>query len=190
MADDDKVNILARVARTPPTGAVPIPGEVPTSVLVLAAASYGARPLDDATVPTGFDPIAVALFEAIVEGAYLVASADSVVDDEERRTFERVVVAACGGSVAPQAVGALVSDLADQLAEDGLDKRIAAVADMVRRAQHGREVLRVAALLASASGGVSHEEREVLQKLATALGLEAAAVEGCLDEVKGALAGG
>ena len=52
------------------------------------------RPSDEATVPTGFDPVAVALFEAIVEGAFLVAFADGVFDDEERKTFERVVAPA------------------------------------------------------------------------------------------------
>ena len=67
----------------------------------------------------GFDPLAVALFEAIVEGAYVVANADGVFDDEERRMFERVVIAACGETVAPQQIAALVADFGDQLEEDG-----------------------------------------------------------------------
>src|SRR6185436_19420344 len=135
---DEKISLLAKVARTrsPRTGAAsagpgeqrPISGE---SILSLAAASYGARPADDATVPTGFDPIAVALFEAIVEGAYLVAAADGVVDDEERRVFERVVAAACGGAVAPKHIADLVADLADQLSEDGMDRRLQVLGQQV-----------------------------------------------------------
>src|SRR5689334_7647162 len=107
METEAKINLLARVARSSATPGTPADPSKPLSILSLAAASYGARPDDDATVPTGFDPLAVALFESIVEGAYLVASADGVFDDEERRTFERVVVAACGGAVAPKQLAGL-----------------------------------------------------------------------------------
>src|SRR5690242_2629680 len=97
MLNDETINLLARVARTPHgTSAAQ---STDRSILMLAAASYGARPSDEATVPTGFDPAAAALFEVIVEGAYLVASADGVFDDDERALFERVVTAACGGTV-------------------------------------------------------------------------------------------
>src|SRR5258708_4610609 len=128
MENELRINLLARVARSAAFPGTPVDPAQPVSILSLAAASYGARPSEDATVPTGFDPVAVALFEAIVEGAYLVANADGVFDDEERRTFEHVVVAACGGTVAPQQVAALVSDLRDQLDEDGADRRITMVA--------------------------------------------------------------
>src|SRR3984957_11314124 len=148
MNDDLRIDLLARVARSAARHGQPVDPARPVSILSLAAASYGARPSEDATVPTGFDPLAVALFEAIVEGAYLGAHADGVFDDEERRTFERVVLAACGGTVAPQQIAALVSDLSDQLAEDGLDRRVAALAKTASKREHAQEVLRVAALLA------------------------------------------
>jgi len=46
------------------------------SILTVSAGVYGARPVtDETTIPTGFDPHAAALFEAIVEAAYLVATA-------------------------------------------------------------------------------------------------------------------
>ena len=71
MQIDDRINLLAKVARTPhrtrEEGA-----SSDRSILMLAAASYGARPTDESTVPTGFDPFAAALFESIIEGAYLV----------------------------------------------------------------------------------------------------------------------
>lgn len=189
MAKDDKINVLARVARLSGSRASATTGEIPFSILSLAAASYGAKPSDDATVPTGFDPIAVALFEAIVEGAYLVASADGVFDDDERKTFEKVVLAACGGAVAPRQVSALVSDLSDQLEEDGLARRIEMVGRQVHRQQHSLEVLRIAALLATASNDVSPVEHEVLLQLATALKLAPADLESALRDVKGALGG-
>ena len=37
----------------------------------------------------GFDPLAVVLFEAIVEGAFLVANSDGVFDADERKIFPR-----------------------------------------------------------------------------------------------------
>ena len=177
MENEARINLLARVARSAPSGAVAMDPGKPGSILSVAAASYGSRPSGDATVPTGFDPVAVALFEAIVEGAYVVAAADGVFDDEERRVFERVVVAACGGTVAPQQIHALVADLGDQLEEDGVDRRIAVVAKAVTKKAHAREILRVAALLAQASEDVSDVERGVLAKLAAGFGIDAGEVE-------------
>lgn len=184
MDREEKINLLARVAGRSRGSAE---SDQPVSILTLAAASYGARPSDEATVPTGFDPQACALFEAIVEGAYLVAAADGVVDDEERKTFEKVVATACGGAVAPKAISGLVADLADQLQEDGLDKRLAAVGQSAQRPEQAREVLRIAALLARVSDDVSEVERGVLKKLAQACGMGAGDVDDAMGEVSKAL---
>src|SRR5579883_1714989 len=118
MEREARINLLARVARSAAGRGLPVDPSRPVSILSLAAVSYGSKPAEDATVPTGFDPAAVALFEAIVEGAYVVATADGVFDPDERRAFEHVVVAACGGSVEHKQISDLVSDLADQLEED------------------------------------------------------------------------
>ena len=187
MLTDDRINLLARVARAPHGTYGGTTGD--RSILTLAAASYGAKPTDEATVPTGFDPFAAALFESIVEGAYLVATADGVFDDEERRTFERVVTASCGGMVPQKLVADLVSDLADQLGEDGLDRRIERLAQGIQRKEQAYEVLRIAALIASVSEDVSDVERSVLDRIATACQLEAGAVDSALDDVKRSLAG-
>jgi tellurite resistance protein len=184
MQTDDHINLLARVARSP---GVAKASTGSTSILTLAAQSYGAKVNDDATVPTGFDPNAARLFEAIVEGAYLVASADGVIDVSERETFEKVVAAASGGIVTTEQVTALVADLTDELAEDGLDARVRAVADRAPKKPQGEEVLRIAALLAQASDNVSAVEREVLLKLAAACNLTAADVDVALDDVRKAL---
>jgi len=188
---DERINLLAKVARTPAGSAEAAkavdPGD--RSILFLAAASYGSRPLDESTVPTGFDPFAAALFESIVEAAYLVATADGVFDDDERLTFERIVTAACGGSVPQSHVGALVSDLADQLDEDGLDQRIARLAEGVKSEEQAREVLRIAALVACVSDDVSAVERDALTRIATACGLEGGAVDAALAEVRASLGG-
>lgn len=190
MLTDDKINLLAKVARSPrkvaATDAAPVSQD--RSILMLAAASYGSRPTDESTVPTGFDPHAAALFETIVEAAYLVASADGVVDEEERSTFERIVTAACGGSVPQNHVADLVSDLEDQLAEDGLDRRVSRLAEGITRQEHAREVLRIAALIAQVSEDVSEVERSVLDKIAAACKLEPVEVENALGDVRASLA--
>jgi tellurite resistance protein len=184
METEERINLLARVARSP--GAAKITG--PTSILTLAAASYGARVNDDATVPTGFDPNAARLFEAIVEGAFLVASADGVIDESEKHAFERVVAAASGGIVTEQQVQALIGDLTDELAEDGLDARLRAIGERAPKRPQAEEVLRIASLLAQVSESVSDVERDVLVKLATACGLTSTDVDVAMEDVKKALA--
>jgi tellurite resistance protein len=184
METDERINLLARVARSP-GAAKGTTG--PTSILTLAAASYGAKVNDESTVPTGFDPNAARLFEAIVEGAYLVASADGVIDEGERHAFEKVVAAASGGIVTEEQVNALVIDLADELGEDGLDARLRAVAERAPKRAQAEEVLRIAALLAQTSDSVSDVERDVLTKLAAACNLTQTDVDLALDDVKTAL---
>jgi tellurite resistance protein len=187
MLTDEKINLLAKVARTPHGGDPAANDRTDRSILTLAAASYGSRPTDESTVPTGFDPFAAALFESIVEGAYLVATADGVFDEEERRTFERIVTASCGGAVPPKHVADLVADLADQLDEDGLDRRIQRLAEGVQRREHALEVLRIATLIAQSSEDVSQVERDVLSKIAAACNLGEGAVDAAMDEVREAV---
>lgn len=190
MQMDDRINLLAKVARTPRV-AQATPSEEQRvknrSILTLAAASYGARPMDESTVPTGFDPFAAALFESIVEGAYLVATADGVFDQEERETFERIVTAACGGAVPPSHVADLVADLEDQLTEDGLERRIERLARSIQREEQALEVLRIAALIAQASENVSNVERAVLVKIASACRLGEGVVDSALADVEACL---
>ena len=186
MDDELKLNLLARLART--KGSARVRHDTsPASILALSAVAYGARPSDDATVPTGFDPLAIALFEALVESAFLVATADEHFDDDERAMFERVVIVAAGGAVAPGQIAALLSDFADQLAEDGLDRRVDMISRLVTKKDHAREILRVGALLGASSEGVSDVERHVLTKLALACGLDAGAVDAAIDDVQAAL---
>jgi tellurite resistance protein len=188
MKNDVRINLLARFARSaaPPRASIDPP--TPLSILSLAAASYGARPSEDATVPTGFDPLAVALFESIVEGAFLVANAEGAFDRDERQVFEHIVVAAGGGTLAPQQVAALVDDLAGRLREDGMERRIEILATAVSKREHAREVLRIAALFANASDKVSPVEREVLAKIASRCGLEMSEVNLALADITIALA--
>lgn len=184
--------LLDRVAKqlgAPPSYAEP---GVTSSILAAAARVYGSKPTDEesdeVTRPTGFDPFAAALFEAVVESAYLVANADGDFDAEERAAFQHVVLAACGGRVAAPQIDALLADLEEQLVEDGVDKRISMVARLVHRPEHGQEVLRVASLLAHVSGGVSEVERALLDRLAEGFGLSQEDLAQALGEAARAVA--
>jgi tellurite resistance protein len=180
--------LLERVARGISRPGEAAPAGIRASILAQAAKSYGARPIfDEATVPTGFDPAAAALFEATVEAAFLVANSDGVFDDEERAAFQQVVAAACGGQVQPGQLEALLADLGEQLAQDGIEKRTRMVARTVTRMDHQLEVLRIAALMAHISGGVSESERSVLEQLARGFHLEESSVQRALDEAEAAL---
>lgn len=181
--DDARIQLLSRVAR-----AGGVSASSASSILALSAAAYGARPSDEATVPTGFDPYAVALFETIVEGAYIVANVDGHFDDAERKAFEKVVVGACGGAVTQKQIQALLADLGDQLKEDGIERRISTMALSVHKREQAMEVLRIAALLADASEGVSEVERATLEKIAGAFRLEPGDVDTAIEDVRKALA--
>lgn len=167
------------------------------SILAQAASSYGARPMadearpqDEPTTPTGFDPAAAALFEAVVEAAFLVANSDGVFDDDERAAFQSVVANACGDVIQISQLDALLADLCEQLAEDGLEKRTRMVARTITKPEHQFEVLRIAALMAHISGGVSEQERSVLDQLARGFGLAHDSVQEALTESEGVLAVG
>ncbi len=156
---------------------------VKASILTVAAASYGSRSQDDeVTQPTGFDPEAAALFEAVVEGAFLVAHADDDFDATERAAFQHVVLSACSGKVLERQVAALLADLEDLLREDGIDKRCKMVARAITKPEHAKEVLRISALIAHVSGGVSDVEKQVLEKLTEAFQLDRSALDVALAE--------
>lgn len=181
--------LLAKVVQSLSQPSLDAAGEATGSILGVAAASYGSRPdEEETTIPTGFDPRAAVLFEAVVEAAFLVANADGEFDADERAAFEDVVVRASGEKVDARQVQALLGDLAELLDEDGLDTRIKMIGRAVSNQVHQREVLRVAALLAHISGGVSDVEKNVLDALAGAFDLDESTVVGAIADAEKSLA--
>ena len=106
----------------------------------------------------------------------------------KKAAFERVVISACDGAVEKAQVHALILDLGDLLDEDGIDKRAEMISRTVAKPEHQQEVLRVAALLAHVSGGVSAEEQQLLEKLCTLFRLSPEALGQALSEAESALA--
>lgn len=188
--DEDLLKRVATRLDAPPSYAV----RAEQSIIEAAAEAYNVSlseefDEEEQTRPTGFNPNAAALFEAVVESAYLVANADGVFDAEELATFKRVVVTACHGKVTEAQIEALMADFADQLAEDGMEKRIEMVARTITRPEQAAEVLRIAGLLALASAGVSEQERSVLERMATQFGVGEDGLSRALAEVESVLQG-
>lgn len=151
------------------------------SMLLATAARYSSPPTDfSATPPTGFDPDAALLFEALVESALLVACADGEFDADERDVFTLIVLETTERRVSPRQIEAIILDLSTQFAEDGLEQRLERLRRAVPRPSDRREALRIAALLACASAGVSQPEAEMLNRLAVVWDLSPAAVDEAL----------
>ena len=138
-------------------------------MIALAAAAYASQPSVDSTTPTGFDPFAVTLFEAIVEAAFLVATADGVFDADEREVFSRIVAASAENALPRSDLNGLIEELADHLAMEGLDRRVARIAQSVRRPEQKVALLRVAILVALANDAISEPEEAVIVRLCNAL---------------------
>ncbi len=191
MSSDD--SLLTRVAKhlsePPPNGEPKVDATSMLLQLATAYSSSGSTTVDsEVTQPTGFNPHAAVLFEAVLESAFLVANADGVFDAEERAAFVRVVHEACHGAVSSAQIEALLSDLSDLLDEDGIDKRIDMVGKSITRPEHGEEVIRIAGLLAHVSAGVSEVERDVLVKMCSRFGLQADTLDKVMVEVESAVA--
>jgi len=188
MAQKDE-NLLARIAKRI---SEPDPSREGSagSILTATAERYTDGPVEaGASLTAGFDPEAAALFEAVVEAAYLVANADGVFDETEQAAFHQVVHTACGDAIPERQIAALLTDLAAQLEDDGIDKRVKMVARTITGPEQAREVLRVAAFIAFISEGVSEVEREVMLKLAGRFGLGPEVIDEAVQEVERALAG-
>ncbi len=171
-AEDNLEAIVGRLL-TSSTGEAQTP-----SILIQAAMAFSHRPFEDEdTMPTGFDPLASALFEGLVESAYLVAGADGVVDPDEREILQRIVTSACAGIVKPEHIQWLFGELDKRVKREGAQGRMKMIAEWVTSPEHRREVLRVAALVAKGARGVGPSERQALVTIASAFGMPEAAVD-------------
>jgi tellurite resistance protein len=127
------------------------------------------------------------LFEAIVEAAYLVASADGAIEPPERAVLAKIVSAAAGNVVSSRHIDALLEELGGIVADEGVEARLARLPKRIRRVEHAHELLRVAALVALAHEGVSPVERAVLTRLALSLALGDADVDAAVASAEAAL---
>lgn len=162
------------------------PRGVQGSIFAQAARLSFTQAINDAvTAPTGFDPAAAALFEGAVESAYLIATSDGAVDPTEDAVLRAVIGA--GGPVSDKQVDGLLLGLARAVALDGANERLSRLSYMVSKPAHQQEILRIAALVSRAGGGVRPAERAVLDKIAQGFSLAASSVDAAIANADAAL---
>jgi len=181
--DKDFINHVKRCIAQPAANA---PKGVQGSIFAQAARLSFTQAINDAvTAPTGFDPAAAALFEGAVESAYLIATCDGAVDPTEDAVLRAVISA--GGPVSDKQVDGLLLSLARAVALDGATERLSRLSYMVSKPAHQQEILRIAALVAKASGGVRPAERTVLDKISSGFSLSASTVETAIADAEAAM---
>lgn len=182
--DKDLVEHVKRCIAQPGANA---PRGVQVSMFAQAARLSFTSAINDAiTAPTGFDPAAAALFEGAVESAYLIATCDGALDPTEDALLRAVISA--GGPVSDKQVDGLILGLARAIALDGASERLSRLSYMVSKPAHQQEILRIAALVSRASGGVRPAERTVLDKISQGFSLAASAVDTAIANADAALA--
>jgi tellurite resistance protein len=182
--DKDFIDHIKRCIAQPGANA---PRGVQVSIFAQAARLSFTQAINDAiTAPTGFDPAAAALFEGAVESAYLVATCDGAVDPTEDALLRAVISA--GGPVSDKQVDGLLLGLARAVALDGAGERLGRLSYMVSKPAHQQEILRIAALVARASGGVRPAERTVLDRIAQGFSLAASTVDAAIANADSAIA--
>lgn len=164
------------------------PRGVQHSILAQAARLAQSAPIgDEATAPSGFDPAAAALFEGTVESAYLVATSDGPLSSTEDAVLRAIIGIGCDGKVSAEQIEALFGELASAQQRESEDERVAHIAQMITHRDHQHEVLRIAAIMARASGGIRPGERALLERIAQRFALGPAAVDAAIAEACDAL---
>jgi tellurite resistance protein len=146
-----------------------------------------ARSLRKGRVPKGGDPSL--LFNAVIEGGYLVAAADGTVDPAELATLKRAVLTLTGDELASEELDALVDDLIDLRKTHGEAARCKAVGELLAAHKSADEGLYLAAAIAYASNGLDRKELAVLERIALAAGVSQAALVTLATQVRDDLGG-
>lgn len=141
-----------------------------------------ARSLRKGRVPEGGDPSL--LFNAAVEGGYLVAAADGTVDAAELGTLKRAILALAGDDLRSDDLDALVDDLIDLRSTEGEAARCKAVGELLAAHKAADEGLYLAAAIAYASNGLDRKELAVLERIAQSAGLSQAALVTLATQVR------
>lgn len=149
---------------------------------VLSHLSPLARKLRRAVLPNGGDP--ALLFDTIVEGAYLVAAADGVVDGTELASIKNAVMVLSEDEIANEDIDRLLGDLVALRASEGEDARCKQVGETLRESEATSDGITLAAAIAYISGGLDLRELAVLHKIATAGGMAPAKLTSLVNSVR------
>jgi tellurite resistance protein len=131
----------------------------------------------DLSVAAAYDRI-----QPFAEAMFLVMSADAEIKDSERDVLRGALRTLSEGGLGTAATDAMLIDLEERLARDGIDVRLDNVAAHLWPDPTDRELaLALAAATAKADGTIDPAERSAILELASRLGVSEARVAGWLD---------
>ena len=146
----------------------------------LFAADLSALKQDDVS------PDVLLRFDVICETMFLMAKADGTLDPAEADTLKGALRELSDNTVRSHHIQKMLEAAEQRLLADGLDARIQAVAQKLLQDEGSAEAAFVlAAAVAYADDAIADEENELLNKLADALGLDAAQADELLDDMLG-----
>jgi tellurite resistance protein len=128
-----------------------------------------------------------AFLSVLVEAAYLVAAADGVVSPDESRTLAETIAFVIGDAVPASEFAEMLDAFAQTLKDDGLDKRIEVIAEIVPDEPARREALAFASLIGLCDHELVESEKDTLTRIGAAFSLDAAAVQAIIDSVAASL---
>jgi len=126
-----------------------------------------------------------ALFEAAVEAGYLTALADGTEDEGEREALVKAIEILSAGLVLEWEVEPLVDQVAERVGKEGNDARCAAVGKRLKELKSAEAGLLIGAIVAHATGGIDKKEAGVLEKIATAAGIEKKQIAAIAKKARG-----
>lgn len=139
-------------------------------------------------VPGAFsmaDPPAAAAYDRLqpfAEAMFLVMSADADIKDSERDVLRGALRSLSEGGLGTAATEAMLRELEERLARDGMEVRLDNVAAHLWPDPNDRELaLALAAATAKADGTIDAAERSAIFALADRLGVPSARVAGWLE---------
>src|SRR5262249_8623420 len=111
------------------------------------------------------------VFRLACEAACLAAFADIEVDDAEKQAIIAAIGLLSVGDVVEWEADTLVDECAKKIADEGIEARVAAVGEALKRLGQAEPALLVATFVAQASAGIDDIEHGVLEAVAEAAGL-------------------
>lgn len=134
-----------------------------------------ARRLRSEHLAEGRDPSL--LFNATVEAAFLVATADGHIDEEELTLLKAAVLALSEDLITRSEIDDLIEDFVELRSREGASARATAVGQMLKEQRGAAPGVKLASALAYVSGGLDYRELHVLEQVAEAAGLTADALQ-------------
>jgi uncharacterized tellurite resistance protein B-like protein len=124
---------------------------------------------------------------ATFDAAFLMAASDGVVSDDEIDELSEILSMMTDGSASDDDLGYLLDNFAEALQQEGLDERLANIADALDTEDARRLAFVTACGIAYLDGQVTEEEEALFATLAKALRIPAEEANGLLEEIEKAL---